>query len=114
MLQKVVRSYAEGRVLDLGTGSGIQALTALKVSAVREVVAIDSSEEAVTALQQKIKAEKLRKITVLKSDMFSNLKGQFNVIIVNPPYLPQDKGVKDQAIYGGKKLDGVMLTFPKL
>ena len=103
LLQKAVRSYAEGRVLDLGTGSGIQALTAVKVSAVREVVAVDINEEAVTQLQQKIKQEKLRKISAAVSDIFSNVHSQFNLIIVNPPYLPQDKGVEDKAIYGGKK-----------
>src|SRR3989344_1591842 len=103
LLQKAVRSYAEGRVLDLGTGSGIQALTAVKVSAVREVVAVDINEEVVTQLQQKIKQEKLRKISAAVSDIFSNVHSQFNLIIVNPPYLPQDKGVEDKAIYGGKK-----------
>lgn len=28
---------------------------------------------------------------------------KFNTIIFNPPYLPQDKGITDNTIYGGKK-----------
>ena len=39
----------------------------------------------------------------LQSDLFEEVSGYFNVIIFNPPYLPQDKGIRDDAIYGGKK-----------
>ena len=43
------------------------------------------------------------KIKVLKSDLFSNVKGKFDVIIFNPPYLPFDNKDKDVAINGGVK-----------
>jgi release factor glutamine methyltransferase len=103
LLQKQVRKYAFGRVLDVGTGSGIQALTAMKCSNVREVVAVDINEKAVKELNNKIKQQKLRKIKVIKSDLFEKVEGKFNLIIFNPPYLPQDKGIEDPALYGGKK-----------
>ncbi|MBS3123516.1 methyltransferase [Candidatus Woesearchaeota archaeon] len=107
LLQKYVSIFAEGRVLDLGTGSGIQALTAIKNPQVREVVAIDIDEESIRALITKQEREKLRKLTIEQGDLFSGLKGQFNVIIFNPPYLPQDKVagkiIEDKALYGGKK-----------
>ena len=96
LLAKVVRKYARGKVLDVGTGSGIQALTAKKNRNVTAVVAIDTDEGAVqAALQQGIR--------VKKSDVFSAVAGKFDTIICNPPYLPQDKGINDKAIYGGKK-----------
>ncbi|MBS3120985.1 methyltransferase [Candidatus Woesearchaeota archaeon] len=103
LLQEYVKEYAFGRVLDMGTGSGIQALTALKRTNVKEVVAVDIDEEAVRRLQQGIKEQRLRKIKVIKSDLFDRVEGHFNLIIFNPPYLPQDEGIEDQAIYGGKK-----------
>ena len=103
LLQKFVSRYAYGRVLDVGTGSGIQAITALGNPQVREVVAIDIDAEAVSVFEQKVQKQKLRKIKVLKSDLFEEVSGYFNVIIFNPPYLPQDQGIKDRAIYGGKK-----------
>lgn len=103
LLQKCVREHALGRILDVGTGSGIQALTAIEYPNVREVVAIDQDAEAVTQLQQKIKQERLRKIKALQSDLFQQVQGSFNLIIFNPPYLPQDKGITDQTLYGGKK-----------
>lgn len=105
LLQKYVRRFATGRVLDMGTGSGIQAITAIEVPSVREVIATDINPKAVDALKKEIESQKqkLRKIKVVQGDLFENLDGYFNVIIFNPPYLPQDKGIEDSALYGGKK-----------
>ena len=38
----------------------------------------------------------------MHSDLFSNIKGKFNTIIFNPPYLPEDE-FKDKSLDGGKK-----------
>ena len=101
LLQKWVRELALGRVLDVGTGSGIQALTAAESKNIKEILAIDINEEALQQLKQKTKL--LRKIQVQKSDIFENVEDKFDTIIFNPPYLPQDKGIEDLALYGGKK-----------
>lgn len=90
-------------MLDVGTGSGIQAFTAMDVKLVREVVGIDINPKAVEILQKEVQEKKSRKIKFLHSDLFANVDGQFNTVIFNPPYLPQDKGILDPAIYGGKK-----------
>ncbi len=108
LLQKQVKKYAFGRVLDLGTGSGIQALTAAESKNVREIVAVDINSRAVNELKEKFEKNKipLKKIIFKKSDLFSNLKDKFDTIIFNPPYLPEDKvgkeTIKDHALYGGK------------
>ena len=103
LLQKYVKKHACGRVLDLGTGSGIQAVTAAMVKSVKEVVAVDINPTAV----KELKSKRVNKIKVEESDLFSNVKGQFNTIIFNPPYLPQDKVgkevIEDPTLYGGKK-----------
>lgn len=100
LLQKAVRRYARGRVLDIGTGSGIQALTAARKRTVRSVLAVDIDNEVISFLR----SQKLsKKITVRQSDLFSHVPGTFDTIICNPPYLPQDSGVTDWALYGGKK-----------
>lgn len=103
LLQKYVQKHAQGRVLDLGTGLGIQALTAAKNLKVREVIAVDINENAVLQLKTIINSKKIKKIKVLDSDLFSQVSGKFDTIIFNPPYLPQDKGISDPAVYGGKK-----------
>jgi len=103
LLQKFVRKYARGKILDLGTGSGIQALTAAKKKKVKSVLAVDVNPEAIRQLKEKIKQEKLKKIKVKDSNLFSQISGKFETIIFNPPYLPQDPGIEDVALYGGKK-----------
>ncbi|PIN76348.1 hypothetical protein COV17_02905 [Candidatus Woesearchaeota archaeon CG10_big_fil_rev_8_21_14_0_10_36_11] len=103
LLQRYVEKYALGRVLDMGTGSGIQALTAAENKNVKDIVAVDIDTEVVQELRQKINEKLFKKVTVIQSDLFENVEGQFNLIVFNPPYLPQDKGVEDQALYGGKK-----------
>ena len=111
MLQCYVREYALGRVLDMGTGSGILALDAMRNPNVREVVAVDINEEAVEELRAKVKQEKIRKVKVVQGDLFEHVEGCFNLILFNPPYLPQDtigegkakRVLEDAALYGGKK-----------
>lgn len=107
LLQKHLKKYALGRILDMGTGSGIQALTILTNPNIKEVLAVDINPKVVEKLNQKINQENLRKIKTVRSDLFENVQGKFNLIIFNPPYLPQDKNIegkdiKDEAIYGGK------------
>jgi release factor glutamine methyltransferase len=99
LLAEVVKKYAKGRVLDMGTGSGIQAVTAAKKKSVRSVLAVDKNPDAVKT----VKGLGVKKITVTKSDLFKKVKGKFDTILFNPPYLPQDPGVKDDALYGGKQ-----------
>lgn len=97
LLQKYVKKYAKGKVLDMGTGSGIQAITALKKT--KDVLAVDVNPEAIKLLKKK-------KIKAKVSNLFSNVKGKFDLIIFNPPYLPEDeREPKDsaQATTGGKK-----------
>ncbi len=103
LMQKHVRELALGRVLDMGTGSGIQALTAITNPNAQFVLAADADAEVIAALEKKIREHKIRKLQAIHSNLFSHIKGKFNLIIFNPPYLPQDKGIEDKALYGGKK-----------
>ena len=102
LLQKYVQKYASGRVLDLGTGSGIQALAAAENISVREIIAVDINYDAIAKLKSVFHSKIVSKIKYLVSDLFSNVSGKFDTIIFNPPYLPQDKNIEDPALYGGK------------
>jgi release factor glutamine methyltransferase len=92
LLQKYVRKYAHGRVLDIGTGSGIQALTALEKT--KDVFAVDLSEDAVRHVRSKGVDAKV-------SNLFSKVDGKFDLIVFNPPYLPPDEHDDDLATSGG-------------
>lgn len=106
LLADQVRKHAKGVVLDMGTGSGVQAEAALELPHVARVIAVDKNPAAVKHCKQTIKK---RKLECYISDLFAvfkkgKLKGtQFDTIIFNPPYLPADKNKPDMALIGGKK-----------
>ena len=98
LLEKHVKKFAKGLVLDIGTGSGIQAKAAAERA--NSVIATDINQEAIDFCKENIKSEKIKFIV---SDLFSNIRDiVFDTIIFNPPYLPDDKN-KDVALDGGKK-----------
>jgi len=99
LLEKYLR-LAKGKVLDVGTGSGVLANAASKNPNVESILAVDVDEESIDYCDSYYQS---RKLTFMVSDMFEKVEGKFDTIIFNPPYLPQDKGIKDQALYGGKK-----------
>ena len=99
LLLKYVKQLAYGKVIDLGTGSGILAEGAAQSPAVKKVYAVDIDDEAVSNLK-KCKSEKIK---CLRSDLFASVNERFDVIIFNPPYLPADEKDKDYALDGGKK-----------
>ncbi|MBI1970698.1 methyltransferase [Candidatus Woesearchaeota archaeon] len=106
-LQQAVRDYARGMVLDMGTGTGIQAVEAAKKRNVSRVVAVDKNTHAIGYCKARANTSKYnRKITFLVSDLFSALQrkqfGAFDTIIFNPPYLPSDPSFPDMALDGGK------------
>ena len=101
LLAKYVKKYAKGLVLDIGTGSGIQAVEAAKKKNVKKVVAVDIQKEVIDYCKENIKN---KKIVFKQSDLFSNIKNiRFDTITFNPPYLPEDIKLKDLTIDGGKK-----------
>ncbi|MBI2663713.1 methyltransferase [Candidatus Woesearchaeota archaeon] len=99
LLAESVKKFAKGRVLDMGTGSGIQAQASLENKKVLTVTAADVNNSC----EKELKKMSSR-INFIRSDLFTEIpKQKFGTIIFNPPYLPQDKGISDATIYGGKK-----------
>jgi len=97
LLQKYVRKLVNGRVLDIGTGSGILAISALENT--KDVLAVDVNEEAVLLVRKK-------GVNAKVSDLFLNVSGKFDWIIFNPPYLLEDKAEDAESrvvTTGGKK-----------
>lgn len=75
-------------VLDMGTGSGIQAITAGHTAS--KVVAVDINPEAVMSAGKNVRDNGVENIvSVIEGDLFSSLSRQqkFSVILFTPPYL---------------------------
>ncbi len=103
LLLRHVKRLVEGRVLDLGTGSGIQAVTAALKPDVIRVVAADINPDAIEAAKRRAeKAGVIDKIDFLITDLFDNIEGVFDWIIFNPPYLPSERGIFDPTWDGGR------------
>ncbi len=89
---------AKGKVLDMGTGTGIVAIHLALMGC--DVTAVDINEKAVenALYNARINGVELKAI---KSDLFENVEGKFDIIVFNPPYLPT-KG-EDIAWDGGEE-----------
>ena len=87
-----VASLEEGQsVLDLCTGSGAIAVAVYKESEKRgkkvQVTAVDISEDALTLAKENAELNGAD-IRFLQSDLFKRIRGRFDVIVSNPPYIP--------------------------
>ncbi len=79
-------------LLDLGTGSGIIAITlALELPASR-IVAVERSPEALAIARDNLQRHQVRTVELLQSDWFEVLPEQavFDLIVSNPPYLAEN------------------------
>lgn len=75
-------------ILDLGTGSGVIAISIALAKPQWKVVASDISIAALEVAKINVKNYHLNNVKFIESDLFSNLKNhKFNIIIANPPYI---------------------------
>jgi len=93
------------RALEVGCGSGVQ-LTALKSIGVKNILGCDINPKAVDY------CKKLG-FKCVKSGLFQKVMGKFDLIVFNPPYLPEDKFDNLPDTSGGKKGDETILNFLK-
>ncbi len=119
------------KCIDLGTGSGVLAVTAALLFPRADIWAVDYSMAALQTAKLNAQAHKVKdKINWLLGSYFDVFSGsvpkpKFNLIISNPPYLTLDdlkslpKQVKQfepvDALYGGKDgLDSYRLILSKI
>lgn len=81
-----------GIVLDVGTGTGVQAIIAAKKGA-KKVLAIDIDDNSLENAKENVELHKLEKVIELrKSDLFNNIKEdeKFDLIISQLPFADVD------------------------
>lgn len=100
------------RILDMGCGSGIIGLSlAAELANRAQVVCADTSAEALALAQENIALLKLENVSTVETDLFSNIDGEFDLIVANLPYVPEtDRSTlapelahdPDLALFGGQ------------
>ena len=104
-IHHIVEKNPNAKLLEIGSGSGIQLETAFASGIKKKnIFSCDINPEAV-------KHCKNLGFNCVKSNLFEKIKGKYEIIVFNPPYLPEDsREPKDSrmATTGGK--DGGELT----
>ncbi len=79
-------------VLDLGTGSGVLAISLADERPNVRVVASDISERALDVARRNAgRIGVAERIRFVHSDWFDNISGRFDLIVSNPPYIAADE-----------------------
>ena len=89
LVEQVLADYrgAQPRILDMCTGSGCIAVSLASLGRFEQVDAVDLSSEALKVAEQNAGQNGCR-IHFMRGDLFSPVKGRYDVIVSNPPYIP--------------------------
>lgn len=94
------------RVLDMGCASGILGMVAATKRNVESVLFADINEDAVKLCKRNLSLNRdyiNADTSVVQSDLFEKIDGNFDMIIFNAPYLREGVGEKlSREWYGGK------------
>lgn len=86
------------RVLDIGTGTGVLAVSHKLERTQDEVTAVDISPEALTVAEENASCMNAE-VTFILSDLTEKIDQKFDLVISNPPYISQDeRGVMDESV----------------
>lgn len=102
---KLIKSLnlENSNLIDLGTGSGVIAITLKKEIPSLNITAIDKSKEA---LKVAIENSKLNKVNVdfQNQDIFNyELPENISIVISNPPYIEEDSNYSQNVLYEPKE-----------
>lgn len=86
----LARARQGGRVLDIGTGSGCIAISLERTRPDLRVVATDRSLAALAVAQRNAHSVQ-SDVTLVASDLFSAIDGEFAMVVSNPPYVAEEE-----------------------
>lgn len=95
LIEKVIAEISSplnfaGRILDLGTGSGVIPVVLARELPHAEIISVDKSSAALNIAKRNLKRHGVEEqVTLVNSDWFSCLRKEtkFDLIVSNPPYV---------------------------
>ena len=87
LVEEILKVSKGKDILDICTGSGCIILSLSKLGNIKSGVGVDISEKAL-AIAKKNGENLEAPVTFIKSDIFSNVSGKYDIIVSNPPYIP--------------------------
>ena len=76
------------RLLDLCTGSGCVAVSMARQRPTSKVTASDLSADALAVARDNAYRLGAYNVAFVEGDLFANVKGRFDIVTANPPYIP--------------------------
>lgn len=89
LIAECAMRIADFRILDVGTGSGVIALSLAAKFQQAEVHAVDLSDDALTlARENATRLGLTERVQFRKSNLLAGVEGAFDLIVANLPYIP--------------------------
>src|SRR2546423_3294568 len=107
----------KSKIVELGTGSGVIALSLAKKIPEAEIIATDISDDALLLAHENAVRLGVARVQFLKSDLFEKIEGKFDVIVANLPYIsrhdrdqlaPEVLRDPEVALFAGEKGDEII------
>lgn len=87
LVEELLEEAGGHDVLDLCTGSGCIGISLAVLGHCRSLVLADYSEEALKVAERNARDNEVEAVLV-HSDLFEDIRGSFDLIVSNPPYIP--------------------------
>ena len=108
---------SEVRIVDVGTGSGVIALSLAKKNPEAEIIATDISDDALLLAHENAVRLGVARVQFLTSDLLEKIDGKFDLIVANLPYIsrhdrdqvaPEVLRDPEVALFAGEKGDEII------
>ena len=90
LVEMMLKDLPDGslEILDMGCGSGVLGLTVAAERPDSRVTLVDVSDDALALTKENAEKLEIENVTLVRSDLFENLTGTFDLIAANLPYVP--------------------------